>query len=127
MKDLQDKVEGFHRVFKQEIQRRPIVPSDAVIKLREELIQEEFNELKEAHSHKYLPDIMDAIGDLIYVLVGEAVSCGVDLKPILDAIHVANMKKAGGHLREDGKWIKPDDHKDPDIEGILQKQIEDIG
>jgi predicted HAD superfamily Cof-like phosphohydrolase len=39
------------------------------------------------------------------------------------AVDQNNLAKfgPGGHRREDGKWVKPPDHKPPDIAGLLDK------
>jgi len=70
-----------------------------------------------------LVEIADGIGDVIYVLLGTAVSYGIDLRPIFDAIHDSNMKKVGGCTRDDGKIMKPEGWVPPDIEGILAAQL----
>jgi len=53
--------------------------------------------------------------DLIYVLIGFAISHGVDLKPVWDAIQEANMRKQGGPKRADGKQQKPPDWRPADL------------
>jgi hypothetical protein len=63
------------------------------------------------------------LADLIYVAIGTAVALGVDLRPVWDAVHAANLAKAGGPRRADGKFLKSADWVHPDIKGILAKQI----
>ncbi len=68
------------------------------------------------------PDIAEAIDgicDSIYVLVGTAISMGVDLDPHFDEVHRANMAKLGGGKRADGKVIKPLGWEPPDHKSIL--------
>jgi predicted HAD superfamily Cof-like phosphohydrolase len=69
-----------------------------------------------------LPAVADACADLIYVTNGTAVSCGIDLEPIEDAVHVANMAKAGGEKDAGGKLLKPPGWTPPDIEALLLAQ-----
>ena len=41
-------------------------------------------------------EMTDAVGDLLYVVIGAAVTMGVNLTPIFDEIHRTNMAKVGG-------------------------------
>jgi len=66
-----------------------------------------------------LPALMDALGDLDYVIEGTRLEFGVDGKPIANEIHRANMDKIPNGFR---KPIKPSGWKEPDIEGVLQAQ-----
>ena len=68
------------------------------------------------------PALADALGDLDYVVEGARCEWGIDGRPITAAIHVANMAKATGPVREDGKRLKPEGWTPPDIEGELRKQ-----
>lgn len=71
------------------------------------------------------PDFVEAIDglcDLLYVVYGAAVAWGIDLGPFFEAVHKANMAKDGGGNRADGKILKPEGWRPPDIEGILIRQ-----
>jgi predicted HAD superfamily Cof-like phosphohydrolase len=71
------------------------------------------------------PDLVEAIDglcDLLYVVNGAAVAFGIDLEPFFDEVHRANMAKEGGMTRADGKVLKPEGWKPPDIESILLRQ-----
>ena len=50
--------------------------------------------------------------DVMYVLVGPAICAGVDLRPVWDAIHEANMQKVpagdGGKPKKPRGWVPPD-------------------
>jgi predicted HAD superfamily Cof-like phosphohydrolase len=80
------------------------------------------DELHHAMLEFNVPEVADAIADLIYVLLGTAVTYGIDIGPIWDAVHAANMAKSGGRQREDGKWEKPAGWRPPDIDGLLRQQ-----
>ena len=69
-----------------------------------------------------LPEFIDATHDLDYVVEGTRLECGVDGAPIAAEVHRANMAKAHGPMREDGKRLKPEGWTPPDIEGELVKQ-----
>ena len=64
-----------------------------LIKLRLDLIQEEFNELKEAIQNKDFPEVRDAISDILYVVYGAAASFGINADRDYDLVHKSNMSK----------------------------------
>ncbi len=88
--------------------------------LRIRLIEEEAQEFAEAVRARDLPEMIDALCDLLYVTYGAAVSLGIDLEPFFEEVHRANMAKAGGYRREDGKWMKPAGWQPPDLRRLLQ-------
>lgn len=90
--------------------------------LRDRLINEEAGELIAAIHDFDIPGIADGCADLIYVTIGTAVRYGIDLVPIWRAVQAANMTKANGPRRADGKILKPEGFKHPDIAGILAAQ-----
>lgn len=73
-----------------------------------------------------LAELADGLGDSSYVgYYGTANACGIDMKPVFQAISEANMKKfgPGSWIREDMKQIKPPGWKHPDIKSIIDKQL----
>lgn len=100
----------------------PRIPSDKVRDLRLELIKEEINETLMALHAGDIPEIADGITDSIVVLLGTAVSYGIDIRPIWDEVHKTNMAKSTGPIREDGKRLKPEGWVPPNVEGILRVQ-----
>lgn len=128
----------------------PRVPDDETVRLRLRLVAEEFFELlwacldgdsphndwraADADARDAimsairflpvkvdLPELVDAIADLIYVAEGTALAFGTHMPPVHAAVHAANMAKAGGPV-VDGKQRKPDGWQPPDIAGELRKQ-----
>lgn len=65
--------------------------------------------------------IADGIVDSIYVLIGMGGEMGLDLSEVWRRVHLANMAKAGGPVREDGKRLKPEGWTPPDVEGAIFK------
>jgi predicted HAD superfamily Cof-like phosphohydrolase len=90
---------------------------------RASLIQEELIELMRA---KTLVDQVDALTDIIYLVVGTAVEMGVKLDPCLAIVHAANMSKLGEDGRpiidKAGKVRKPEGWEPP--ESKLAEEIE---
>jgi len=125
MNDAQQMVLAFHQEFGISIALTPTPPDHPTKVLRIRLIQEEFNELKEALHEKDLPCIAKEIADLLYVVYGTAVSCGIDMETIFQEVHRSNMSKVGGYKRKDGKWIKPSTYSPANIAPLLCNQ--DLG
>lgn len=92
--------------------------------LRRRLIAEEAKEFEEATT---VPDQIDALCDLLYVTYGAAVEMGIDLESFFELVHEANLRKVPGPVREDGKKLKPEGWKPPDIEGELRRVLREAG
>jgi len=122
MSDEQKMVAAFHRTFDIAIGTLPAVPDAATCALRESLIQEEFTELCEALRQQDIVAVAKELADLLYVVYGTAVSCGIDMAPVFQEVHRSNMSKVGGHKRADGKWIKPPDYSPACLQPILAAQ-----
>lgn len=118
----QAQVQAFMCRMGQAVPSEPQLPSDDVARLRVTLIDEEAREFAHALGTGNLPAAVDAIADLLYVTYGAACALGVDMTPIFAAVHRANMEKAGGPVREDGKRLKPDDWQAPNIAALLRAQ-----
>src|SRR5699024_11474493 len=67
----------------------------------------------------------DAIGDLVYVLYGMALECGIPIADVLAEIQDSNLSKLGADgrplLREDGKVLKGPGYRRPDIARVLRE------
>lgn len=118
---LFENVRDFNVSIKTSIPKENQFPSEDEWRLALSLIYEELEELKAAYEVKDIEAFADAVGDLKYVTERVNVISGIDSRPIDKAIHEANMAKVGGPVREDGKQLKPDGWKPPDIKNALQK------
>lgn len=124
MRAAQDKVKIFHEKAGALIASRPEVPDCYNTNLRLSLIHEELEELEDAFGEDDIVGVADAIGDLLYVVLGTAVSCGIDIAPVFDEIHRSNLTKfLDGHRREDGKWVKGPSYTPADLKSIIDKQL----
>jgi NTP pyrophosphatase (non-canonical NTP hydrolase) len=94
--------------------------------LRLALIREETEELAQAIDRQNLVAIADALGDIVYVTFGAALTYGIDLDAVLAEIHRSNMTKLDRDgrpiLREDGKVLKGPDYSPPDLASVLSNQ-----
>ena len=130
---MKDMIKQHLVAYEAPVNETPTIPSEPVRKLRRDLITEEFVELMDALYHDNMEGIADGAVDLIVVVVGTLLSYGIDFNMIWRAVHTANMAKAGGPVREDGKRLKPPDWKPPDIKTLLENQApllaeeEDVG
>jgi predicted HAD superfamily Cof-like phosphohydrolase len=93
--------------------------------LRFALMEEENLEYMRARNYT---DIADALGDMLYVLVGTIVEHGLadKIEAIFDEIHRSNMTKVvGGKVirRDDGKILKPEGYEKPNLKPILEDSI----
>ena len=122
MNKEQQMVAEFHQTFDILVCREPGAPDSKTVRLRERLIQEEFDELKEAFEKADEGAIAKELADLLYVVYGTAVSCGIDMEPVFREVHRSNMTKVGGHKRDDGKWIKPATYSPASLGPILEAQ-----
>ncbi|WP_455378929.1 pyrophosphohydrolase domain-containing protein [Petrachloros mirabilis] len=120
--DAQAMVEAFHKLFGIVVHRVPTLVDERTRDLRARLIEEEFEELKEAMQKNDLAGVAKEMADLLYVVYGTAVSYGIEMDPVFKEVHRSNMSKVGGHKREDGKWVKPATYSPAAIEPILARQ-----
>jgi predicted HAD superfamily Cof-like phosphohydrolase len=142
----QQRVDEFMRLAGQELPTVPTIPSDEVRLLRAKLILEEAIETIHAlgvtviDECGYAPlvdeltfkitgpmdivEVVDGCCDTIVVTTGTLSAIGVSDEAMQQAIDESNLAKfgPGGHRRDDGKWIKPPDHKAPDILALLTEQ-----
>ncbi len=122
----QRKVREFHQATGVLVCDKPTFPDLATATLRHKLIAEELLELVTAEAHRDLTEVADALGDLLYVILGTCVSYGIDIEPVFNEIHRSNMTKTkDGYLREDGKYMKGPSYEPPEIAPIILKQILD--
>ena len=96
-----EKVKEFMTTFGQEVKDKAEFPNEKIVELRKKLIDEEFNELKDAINENDLIEVADALTDILVVTYGAAVAFGIDLDKCFKEVHRSNMSK----LSEDGKPI----------------------
>lgn len=81
-------------------------------RLRIKLIYEEFQEYMDAEKADNPVETLDALVDMVYVIVGAALEYGMDFAGAFAAVQAANMAKLGPNgkpiLRADGKILKPE-------------------
>lgn len=121
--DPHDLVMEFHDTYGMPIGEEPhLLPEDR-LKLRMGLIDEEYLELREALEADDLIEVVDALGDMVYVIYGMAIEMGVNLSPVMSEIQRSNMSKLDENgmviMREDGKILKGPYFEQPNIADAL--------
>jgi len=96
-----NRVKKFMQTFGQDVKKKPSFPSEKIISLRRELIEEELSEFKDAIKNRDIIEIADSLTDILYVTYGAGISYGIDLDKCFDEVHKSNMSKLG----DDGKPI----------------------
>lgn len=128
MNHLLKDVVKFHKTYGQPVIEAPAVPSEDRQILRLKLIEEELRELKEAFAAKDIVATADALTDLLYVVNGCVIECG--LKDYIDDCHRevqnSNMSKLGLDgkpiKREDGKVLKGPNFFEPNLAKIINEK-----
>ena len=144
--DPESLVRVFHDVYDVPVRTKPPSLDSDRVPMRMALIAEELAELvgavygqtaqammKEAYPRAMAADdgtrdvveTADAIGDLVYVLYGMALECGIPIADVLAEIQDSNLSKLGADgrplLREDGKVLKGPGYHRPDIARVLRE------
>ncbi len=93
--------------------------------LRFRLMAEELEEYRDALNRRDLVDVLDALCDMEYVLLGTVLQHGLGgvFNEAFSRVHLSNMKKFsnGVILRDDGKILKPKDWQPPNLRGLLRE------
>ena len=121
-----EKVKEFHRVFEVPYRNAPGIQLSArEAELRHKLMKEENQEYLSAALSGDSVKTADALGDMLYVLLGTVITHGMQdqIVRVFNEIHRSNMSKldeSGKPLRrEDGKVIKSDSYSEPDLHSIF--------
>jgi hypothetical protein len=130
MKKSQEQVREFMLNANQYIGNSPSIRDWSLVAFRLKLIEEEVDELKLALTPTYdldtpidTTEVYDALIDIIYVVLGAAVSFGMEIAPGWEEVHKSNMTKfIDGHRGEDGKWLKGPSYCPPNLEEIINEQ-----
>lgn len=89
----QANVKKFMLAFDQPCPEKPTCPDKDLYDFRYRIIFEELTELLFAFECRDIYQIADALGDLLYVIYGTAIACGIDMEVVFAEIHSSNMSK----------------------------------
>ncbi len=94
------------------------------LKERMQWLDEEYKELSSAIASEDWGEVADALADILYFVYGTATTLNMDMEPIFDLVHVANMKKVVNPVfrESDGKLMKPEGWTSPRIAEEVERQ-----
>jgi predicted HAD superfamily Cof-like phosphohydrolase len=117
-----DLVGDFHEKMLVIEPKKPTLPDADIFQLRQRLIIEEIAELDEAWEAGDLEACADALTDQLYVLIGtfRMFGLGDRISSLFDEVHRSNMTKSGGGVRDDGKVLKGQKYRKPNIKHALE-------
>jgi predicted HAD superfamily Cof-like phosphohydrolase len=117
------KVGKFMKTFGQDVKNKAEFPSEKIIKLRYNLIEEELNELKEALEKNDLKEVADALTDILYVTYGAGHAFGINLDNCFDEVQNSNMSKLDKNgkpiYNDQGKVMKGPNYFKPNLEKLI--------
>ena len=129
-------VRTFMQTMGQALPDSPVMdPDPRLVDLRIALITEEFDEtidaliqlkrhdLTPAARLSYMAEVLDGIIDSMYVLIGTALALGMSTTEAWEEVQRANMEKATGPVRDDGKRLKPEGWNPPNIVRIVREMV----
>ena len=118
-----EKVKEFMTTFGQEVKNKAEFPNEKIVELRKKLIDEEFNELKDAINENDLIEVADALTDILVVTYGAGVAFGIDLDKCFKEVHRSNMSKLTEDVKpiynEFGKVMKGPNYFKPNLKQFL--------
>jgi predicted HAD superfamily Cof-like phosphohydrolase len=122
MRIQQEQVANFHQKHGYPCAEEPTCVSAELAQQRYAFIKEENNEYIQAALSGDLVGIADALGDLLYVVLGAANVHGINLEPIFTEIHRSNMTKTplDPVTKKGGKG---EGYQPPALAGILLSQL----
>lgn len=137
MKEYLNKLEIFQKAFNQTVNNSPVLVSPQDYNLRFKLLEEENLEYLEACETGNMVELVDALGDKLFVLLGTIVTHGCQhiIEEVFNEITGSNMSKLdnngkaiingqNGFLDERkplGKVLKSENFYTPNLEKILEK------
>ncbi|MEW2283398.1 MazG nucleotide pyrophosphohydrolase domain-containing protein [Streptomyces sp. NPDC047841] len=119
-------VREFHRAFGLDARSTPTEVDPELAAHRGELLAEEAAEAAEVAVEGPLDRLAHELADVVYVAYGTALVHGIDLDEVIAEIHRANMSKRGPDgtvaRRADGKVLKGEHYRAPDVSAVLRRQ-----
>ena len=126
MIDMYKAVKEFHEIFECRIAEKTEFPDDNERDLRMRLLKEEYLEYREAEENDDFIEVADALADMMYIILGTAVSYGIPIDKVFEEVHNSNLTKLwNGKVkkRSDGKILKPDTFLPPNIPEVLRRHV----
>ena len=118
-----ESVKKFMQTFGQEVRVKASFPSEKIVSLRIDLINEELLELKQAVQKQDLKEVADALTDILYVTYGAGHAFGINLDKCFEEVQNSNMSKLGSDgkpiFNDSGKVMKGPNYFKPDLSKLI--------
>jgi len=128
--DLINDIDRFHKKFEFIKNSKVGIPDDSeLVNFRTSFLMEELSEYTNAIVKKDSAAALDALVDIVYIALGTAWLFNLPFERAWREIQTANMKKVRakdttGKRGTKFDVIKPKDFKEPNIEQIIEEEIE---
>lgn len=120
--DFVEMLREFHSTYGLAI-RTEFEPHPPEASLRRDLMAEEYKEYTDALDADDQIEEADALGDMLYIILGTMLVKGIDTVALMTEIHRSNMSKLGADgnpiYRADGKVVKGPNFSPPDIAAVI--------
>tara|TARA_R100000781_G_scaffold25970_1_gene19015 strand:- start:17 stop:436 length:420 start_codon:yes stop_codon:yes gene_type:complete len=130
MVDLIDDINRFHRKFGFKKTDKPSIPDDPeLVNFRTSFLIEELAEYTNAITQKNKAEVLDALVDIVYIALGTAWLFNLPFEKAWKEVQRANMEKIRAKDKTGKRGtkfdvIKPKNWKPPNIERIVEEEIE---
>ena len=120
-----NQVQQFQETYGMPVINTPSLPSNDRCDMRQEILEEEVKELKEALNERDIVKVQDALIDCLYIIFGTMHEFGLAsvAERCFDEVHRSNMSKldADGKpiYRADGKVLKGENYTPPNLKDII--------
>ena len=118
-----EKVIEFMNTFGQEVKNKSEFPNEKIVELRKKLIDEEFNEFKDAIKDVDIIEVADALTDILVVTYGAGAAFGINLDKCFEEVQKSNMSKLDESRKpiynDSGKVMKGPKYFKPDLKKFL--------
>ena len=125
MRTEQNMVRAFHQKYDCRVGPRENLPAPHEALHRSRMMAEEVVEFLAATDEGDFIEAVDALCDLMYLILGAAVEMGVDLEPCFAEVHRSNMTKTRGHRDSGGKVLKGEDFEPPNLVRVIHEAGEE--
>lgn len=124
MHKAEQQIRELMTAFEQDRPLTPVLPDYDVRELRQNMLEEEYQEYVEAENDHDIVEVADALADMMVIIIGTAIAYGIPIAKVWDEVHRSNMAKVDSDTgtvkkRHDGKVLKPDTWTPPNITGVL--------
>ena len=117
-------IRDFHEKFNISYDGPPRALPEDLARFRIKFIEEELNEYIKAEAEGDIVEMLDALVDMVYVILGTAYLQGLPFNQAWDEVHKTNMAKVNAKPEDNARHstdiVKPEGWVPPDLKSILE-------